>query len=75
MLTINTLKMRKSKNQNRKTRDVQILEINNFMAATKIKLRENLLKIIFQTYFWCTKMCYKDFNGTSAKKIKLGDPQ
>ena len=37
------------------------------MAATKIKLGENLLKIIYQTYFWCTKRCYKGLKGDSAK--------
>ena len=46
-----------SKNYDRRTREcVQILEKNNFIAATKIKLGENLLKIIPQSYFLVDKM-------------------
>ena len=37
------------------------------MAATKIKLSENLLKIILQTYVWCTKRCYKGLKWAGAK--------
>ena len=37
------------------------------MAATKIKLSENLLKIILQTYFWCTKRCNKGLKWAGAK--------
>ena len=57
LLTINTVKMGISKNYDRRTREcVQILEKNNFIAATKIKLGENLLKIIPQSYFLVDKM-------------------
>ena len=60
--------MRISKNQNRQTKGyVQILKKNDFIAATKIKLGENLLKIISQSYFWCTKRCYKCLKRASAK--------
>ena len=37
------------------------------MTATKIKLNENLLKIILQTYFWCTKRCNKGLKWAGAK--------
>ena len=37
------------------------------MTATKIKLNENLLKIILQTFFWCTKRCYKGLKWAGIK--------
>ena len=39
---------------------------NNFIAAIKIKLGENLLKIILLTSFWCRKRYYKSLKGASA---------
>ena len=64
LLTISTVKMRISQNKERQTREYfQILEENKF--------GENLRKIIFQTYFLCTKSCYKHLKGASAKILNL----
>ena len=45
----------------------QIFEENNFIATTKIKFGENLLKIIFQTYILSTNRYCKGLKGANAK--------
>ena len=70
VLTINTVKMKISKTEDRKTKYrwyFQVLGENNFIAATKKCKVKMYLKIICQSYFWCTKKHYKGLYWAIAK--------